>query len=163
MRPKQNLKNSAWTQNGEGDIGTSIVRYMKTVTSQQYVLKITGFVVLLDVLELISLKSSGENCKQIIVKIQSRQIQERIVTGQTSGSVSMCWNPTLREWTTTTSTDSDGDGSQEDSESRQESSSHTSTQTEQRSSSSRFGTLTEALAVLRSHRVVDQQFMERSV
>ena len=163
MKPKQNLRNSAWTQNGEGGIGTSIVRCTKTVTNQQYVLKTIGYVVLLDAHAPISLKSLGVNCKLTTVEIQSRKIQERIVTGQTFGSVSMCWNPMSREWTTSTSTDSDGVGSQEDLESHQESSSHTSMRTEQRSSSSRFDTLTEATAVLRSHQAANQQFMERSV
>ena len=163
MKQKQNLRNSAWTQNGEGGIGTSIVRYTKTVTNQQYVLKTIGYVVLLDAHAPISLKSLGVNCKLTTVEIQPRKIQERIATGQTFGSVSMCWNPMSREWTTTTSTDSDGVGSQEDLESQQGFLYPISTIIENEWNSFRYDIQREAREDLRSHRVVDQQFMERSV
>lgn len=163
MLLKMNWNGSDLSLDIEEDTGTSIAHSMTTVISQLFVSMMGGFAVSQAVLGDTSTPYLDMKYAPTLANAQMQMIMEKFVIGQTSGSVSMCWNPMSREWTTTTSTDSDGVGSQEGSESHQESSSHTSTQTERRSSSSRFGTLTEALAVLRSHRVVDQQFMERSV
>ena len=163
MLLKMNWNGSDLSLDIEGDTGTSIAHSMTTVISQLFVSMMGGFAVSQAVLGDTSTPYLDMKYAPTLANAQMQMIMEKFVTGQTSGSVSMCWNPMSREWTTTTSTGSDGVGSREDSESHQESSSHTSTRTERRSSSSRYGTLTEALAVLRSHRVVDQQFMERSV
>ena len=159
---KLSWNGSDWTQSIEGDTGTSIALFTTTTTSLLSVLTMVGFAVLQVVLEDTSIHSLDMKYAPDIARKQHEKLGNNEI-GLICGSVSTYWNPMSREYRSVISTNLDGDGSQEVLVYHPESSSPISTTVEQVLSSSRFDTLTEATAVLRSLQAVHQQFTERSV
>ena len=158
---KLSWNGSGWTQSIEGGTGTSTVHSMKTATNLLSALTMAGFAVSQVVLDdtsthLLELKYAPD-----IANKQRLALNRINATGQTSGSVSIHWNPMLREYRYQYSTNSDGVGSQVDSVFLQEYSSLTSTRTEARSNSSRSDTTTQT-EDLPSLQDVRRQYMVRN-
>lgn len=162
MLLKMNWNGSDLSLITEEDIGTFTAPSTTIETNQLCALMMAGFAVSQGALGDTSTPFLDVKFAPDIAKRQLKQLNRKMSTGQTSGSVSTHWNPMLREWTTFTSTDSDGDGSQVVLAYQPESLYHISTVTEDEWISSRCDTITQARMVADSlsHQVVDQEFME---
>ena len=141
---KMNWTGSDWTLNIEEDTGTSIAHFTKIATSLLSALTMAGFAASQVAHDgtsthLLGLKYAPDIANKQRLKLNNLQNK----TGQTSGSVSIHWNPMSREYQQVCSTNLDGVGSQVDSVYLQEYSSLTSTRTEARLNSSRSDTTTQ--------------------
>jgi hypothetical protein len=147
----------------EEDIGTFTAHSTTIETNQLCALMMAGFAVLQGVLGGTSTPFLDVKFAPDIAEKQLEQLNRKMSTGQTYGSVSTHWNPTLREWTTFTSTNSDGDGSLVDLAYQPESLFPTLTLTEEEWNSFRSDMiqmlLDEGLLLPQD---VPQEFMERS-
>ena len=158
---KLSWNGSDWIQSIEGDTGTSIAHSMTTITSLLSALTMVGFAVLQAVQEDTSIVLLDTKYAPDIARKQFLALNKPMQTGQTSGSVSIHYNPMSREYQATYSTDLDGVGSQVDSVFLQEYSSLTSTRTEARSNSSRSDT-TIQIEDLPSLQDARRQYMVRN-
>ena len=135
---KMSWTGSDWTLSGEEDTGTSTALFTKTAINLLSVLTMGGFVASQVVQEGTSIHLLGTKYAPDIANRQRLKLNN--VTGQTSGSAWIHYNPMSREYHTACLTNLDGDGFLVDSGCLRESLYHISARTEARSNSSRSDT-----------------------
>lgn len=148
---------SIYNQQIEDDTGQSIVPSMMTVISLQSVLGMDGFIVSQVALENTSIKSLTVKYAPTEAIKAKKALNAQLAILQTFGSNSTQSNTTSRESQQESLPTSDGrNGQITTSEFLVDTSSLTSTQIEQRSDTTRFDTMTEAIGVLRSQEAAAQ-------